>query len=237
MKSLKIVSYIISRWKLGLVVIGLGLTGSIAVGGLTHLLEKIQITHVKIQGDFRYIDAITFESDLTRRFSGNYLDTGLASIVSEVETHPWVSKATVRRIWPDTLLIDVLEQRPVAIYNDKLYLGLSGDLFEPPETVTESLPRLYGLISETMDVHSHFRVFSDRLIDISKVLSVSRGSDLGWAVTLESGIQLQMGRSDILGRLGRARAVLTKLHDEQIAVLAKVDARYSNGVALSWRSD
>ena len=237
MKMFRIMSYILSRWKLGLVVIGLGLTGSIAAGSLTHLFKKIQISHVKIQGDFKYIDAIALESDLTKRFSGSYLDTGLVSIVSEVENHPWVSKAMVRRIWPDMLLIEILEQRPVAIYNDKLYLGLSGDLFEPPEPVIESLPKLYGLVSETMDVHSHFRVFSDRLIDISRVLSVSRGGDLGWVVTLESGVQLQIGRSDILGRLGRARDVLKNLPDEQLAVLTKIDARYSNGVALSWRPD
>ena len=139
------------------------------------------------------------------------------------------------RLWPDTLLIQITEQRPVAIYNDTQYLGLSGDLFEPPTPVNEPLPRLYGALSETMQVYSHYEVFSDRLSDFSDVTSVSRGHDLGWQIALHNGINLQLGRVDILGRLARARDVLNHLDSDKLAKLQEIDARYDNGVALAWR--
>ena len=226
----------LTHWKVLMLLIGLGVTGSIAASGLSHLLQDVQIRQVQLQGDLRYLDAESLTRDLSIRFNGNYLETTLGQVISEVESHPWIAAASARRVWPDTLLIDITEQRPVAIYNDTQYLGLSGDLFEPPKPVKHSLPRLYGALSETMQVYSHYGVFSDRLSDFSKVISVSRGHDMGWQITLENGINVQLGRDDILGRLSRARDVLNRLDGEKLAKLHEIDARYDNGVALAWRA-
>ena len=224
----------LTHWKIVLLLVGLGVTGSIAASGLSHLLKDVQIRQVQLQGELRYLDADQLMRDLSLRFNGNYLDTTLGQVISEVESHPWIAAASARRVWPDTLLVEITEQRPVAIYNDTQYLGLSGDLFEPPASVSEPLPKLYGALSETMQVYSHYGVFSDRLADFSQVVSVSRGHDLGWQIQLENGIRLQLGRTDILGRLARARDVLTHLDLERLAALEEVDARYDNGVALAW---
>jgi cell division protein FtsQ len=226
----------LTHWKVLMLLIGLGVTGSIAANGLSHLLQDVQIRQVRLQGDLRYLDAESLTRDLSIRFNGNYLDTTLDQVISEVESHPWIAAAAARRVWPDTLLIELTEQRPVAIYNDTQYLGLSGDLFEPPKPVNDPLPRLYGALSETMQVYSHYGVFSDRLSDFSKVISVSRGHDMGWQITLENGINVQLGRDDILGRLSRARDVLNRLDGEKLAKLQEIDARYDNGVALAWRA-
>jgi len=226
----------LTHWKVLMLLIGLGVTGSIAASGLSHLLQDVQIRQVQLQGDLRYLDAESLTRDLSIRFNGNYLETTLGQVISEVESHPWIAAVSARRVWPDTLLIEITEQRPVAIYNDTQYLGLSGDLFEPPKPLNEPLPRLYGALSETMQVYSHYGVFSDRLSDFSKVISVSRGHDMGWQITLENGINVQLGRNDILGRLSRARDVLDRLDGEKLAKLQEIDARYDNGIALAWRA-
>ena len=237
MTAKQIASRTLIHWKVLIILIGLGVTGSIAASGLSHLLKDIQIRQVKLLGDLRYLDAETLTKDLSVRFDGNYLDTTLTEVVSEVESHPWISNASARRVWPDTLLIEIIEQRPVAVFNDTQYLGSSGDLFEPPELVEKPMPRLYGALSETSQVYSHYRVFSDRLVDLAKVTSVSRGHDLGWEIVLDQGFTLQLGRVDILGRLARARDILKQLDKDRLLQIRKVDARYDNGIALAWRPE
>ena len=237
MTAKQIASRTLTHWKVLIVLIGLGITGSIAASGLSHLLKDIQIRQVQLLGDLRYLDAENLAKDLRIKFNNNYLDTTLTEVVSEVESYPWISAASARRIWPDTLLIEIVEQRPVAVYNDTQYLGLSGDLFEPPVLVDEPMPRLYGAFSETTQVYSHYSVFSDRLADFAKVTSVSRGHDLGWEIELEQGFTLKLGRVDILGRLARARDILIRLDMDRLRKLREVDARYDNGIALAWRSE
>ena len=237
MTAKQIASRTLIHWKVLIILIGLGVTGSIAASGLSHLLKDIQIRQVKLLGDLRYLDAENLTKDLSVKFDGSYLDTTLTEVVSEVESHPWISNASVRRVWPDTLLIEIVEQRPVAVYNDTQYLGSSGDLFEPPELVEKPMPRLYGALSETSQVYSHYRVFSDRLADLAKVTSVSRGHDLGWEIVMDQGFTLQLGRVDILGRLARARDILKQLDKDRLRQIRKVDARYDNGIALAWRPE
>ena len=224
------------HWKLLMLVFGLGLTGSIAASGFNHMLTNLKISQVQLQGDLQYLNTETLERNLAIRFRGDYFEMTLAQVIYEVEKHPWVASASARRVWPDTLLIEITEQRPVAIYNDTKYLGVSGDLFEPPRPLKKPLPRLYGALSETLQIYSHYGVFSDQLSDFSRVFSVSRGHDLGWEVKLDNGISLQLGRSDVLGRLARARDVLDRLSKDKLVRVGEIDARYENGVALAWRT-
>ena len=77
-----------------------------------HLLQDVQIRQVQLQGDLRYLDAQALTRDLSIRFNGNYLETTLVQVISEVESHPWIASASARRVWPDTLLIEIAEQRP-----------------------------------------------------------------------------------------------------------------------------
>ena len=58
----------------GIACAGLGVTGSIAASGLSHLLQDVQIRQVQLQGDLRYLDAKALTRDLSIRFNGNYLE-------------------------------------------------------------------------------------------------------------------------------------------------------------------
>ena len=54
----------VTHWKLVLLLLGLGVTGSIAASGLSHLLRDVQIRQVQLQGDLRYLDAKALIRDL-----------------------------------------------------------------------------------------------------------------------------------------------------------------------------
>ena len=47
----------LTHWKIVLLLVGLGVTGSIAASGLSHLLKDVQIRQVQLQGELRYLDA------------------------------------------------------------------------------------------------------------------------------------------------------------------------------------
>ncbi len=52
----------------------------------------------------------------------NVLSINLAKLKSEVEAHPWIERAEIRRIFPDRVSIKIIERQPVAIILlDRLY--------------------------------------------------------------------------------------------------------------------
>ena len=72
----------LTHWKVLMLLIGLGVTGSIAASGLSHLLQDVHIRQVQLQGDLRYLDAESLTRDLSIRFNGNYLETTLGQVIS-----------------------------------------------------------------------------------------------------------------------------------------------------------
>ena len=64
MTAKQIASRTLTHWKVLIVLIGLGITGSIAASGLSHLLKDIQIRQVQLLGDLRYLDAENLAKDL-----------------------------------------------------------------------------------------------------------------------------------------------------------------------------
>lgn len=226
---------LLAHWRVVLLCVGLGLAGSLAANSLSQRMDQVELRTVRIEGRLQYLDAKALEESLSTQFAGRFLDMALSEVMAAVTSHPWIADATVRRVWPDTLVIEVIEQQPVAIYNDTLYLGTTGDLFAPPNLVSQPLPALYGNLNETRQVFSHYRAFTDRLADVSPVAAVARGGDLGWDVLLENGVRLKLGRENLLGRLSRASEVLETLTADEQARVQTLDARYSDGVSIAWR--
>jgi len=224
-----------ARWALLLFVLGLGVAGTLTAGGLEQLLRDQRISKVLVHGELTYLDAASLQDALTQEFSGTFFETSLDRVIDQVKRHPWIADAAVRRVWPDTLVVEVVEQRPVAILNDTLYLGASGDLFDPPVPVNAPLPKLYGDPALSQQIFSHYGVFAERLAGLATVNSVAHGTDLGWVIGLAEGAEIRLGGNDLLSRLARARDVLESAAVPALDRVARIDARYDNGVALTWK--
>ena len=55
MTAKQFTSQTLMHWRVLIILFGLGVTGSIAASGLSHLLKDIQIGQVKLMGDFYVI--------------------------------------------------------------------------------------------------------------------------------------------------------------------------------------
>jgi cell division protein FtsQ len=62
--------------------------------------------------------------------------------------------------------------------------------------------------------------------------------DLGeWRVAFTNGLTVSLGHEELLERVERFSHVYSKVIETRIDQVDHVDARYRNGVAVSWRSD
>ena len=70
---------------------------------------------VKVQGaneaPLRYVDAATVRSAALPRIRGNFFTADLSAVRTAFEMVPWVQRASVRREWPNKLVVSVDEYR------------------------------------------------------------------------------------------------------------------------------
>jgi cell division protein FtsQ len=176
------------------------------------------IENVKITGQSE-----TSEVDVLAALDiGQYPSTltlDLEDAKARIETLPWVKHAALKKLFPDTVEISVVERDPYALWQHDGRLSLIDDA---GKVITDevgdrylSLPRVAGDGANTKAVQ--FAALVDKYPAIAP--QVREGiliSDNRWTVVLKSGIELMLPADDpdkalgIIARLDREHAVLSR---------------------------
>ena len=237
----------LSRWLKITVTISLVVS---AIGwGYVKLLdpETLPITKVRALGDFSFVtekmlhQAMTDGVDNTENKDDilenkGFFNIDVDAIKKRVETMPWVRQASVQRVWPDTLIIEIVEQQAVAYWNDKGLVNTAGMVFYPDKrTFPKGLPRFIaaeGFAEKCLRYLNDAReIFAGIKVDVNKVKFNARQA---LSLTLSNGVELNLGRQNKLYRLQRFSQVYSAL-SERVSLIEYVDMRYTNGFSVKWK--
>jgi cell division protein FtsQ len=123
---------------------------------------RIEATHADkniVKPHFQYINAVNLEATVHQRQYGSFFTVQLDDIRQQFETVPWVRRASVRRVWPNSLSIQLEEHIPLALWqaakdntensessDDVHLLSRQGELFTANAVDIEELdlPQLHG---------------------------------------------------------------------------------------------
>ena len=93
-------------------------------------MQKIlPISSVKIEGEFKYLDKEQLKNQSMPVVDGGFFSVDLLAVRNVLIGLPWVEDVSVRRQWPDQLLVRVIEKKPVVYWGDNAVLSAKGVLF------------------------------------------------------------------------------------------------------------
>lgn len=203
--------------------------------------EKLQdptlmpVKSVVLDGSFKHVKRSELESIISSAMSGGFFMLDVSQIQSALKQLQWVSGVTVRRIWPDVLVIKIEEHVPFARWGATQLISNRGELFAPLlEEPYPGLPQIDAEAQFATDVMQRFRQISKLLNGEAVVTGLRRNARGDWTLWLASGVRIELGNSKIMERLARASLLLSHFAG-QTAMLDVIDARYSGGVAVSIR--
>ena len=145
----------------------------------------------------------------------------LESVVDQVTEHPWIAEVSVRRSFPDVLIIELVEHEAVMLLHSpggSLYrVNAEGEIFVKARNEDLDLPLLTGVDSELIDHHGPIAA---RVVHVAlELLGHVRDCDslaeddlselhfdrrLGFTLRLRSGTEIVLGwgeASPLLNRL------------------------------------
>ena len=207
--------------------------------------ESFVIDHLKIKGKFRYsqpkdVEAVVQEEDL-----GNFFSIDLSDIKKRIESLAWIRNADVRREWPNTLSIDVIEHRPLMPWSNNLkqdeksnyWLTSLGDVINLPNKIdlTNNIVLVGNHRDSQLDLQQtyHWKKMTEvHGLTLKKViLSDSHAWQLRLSY-LDNDFDVLLGRIDVEDRLSRFLFLFDNQFKGNDKKLARVDARYPNGLAV-----
>lgn len=187
----------------------------------------------------QHVNRALLRSAGAARLHGNFFTVDLAAVRESFEQVPWVRRAQVRRIWPNTLRVGIEEHQPLAVWQDGRLVNRQGELFAANVAEAEAegaLLEFSGPPGSEGEVTRRWHELREQLAPLSlapEALTLS--ARYAWSARLDNGTVLLLGREQglpIADRVARwvslAPTVQTRLNRE----IAMVDLRYPNGFAM-----
>ncbi len=204
--------------------------GAVLVPGL--LLARYPASDVRIDGELT-ADA---EREVRHVLSGMRLNLASgADVKASLDARSWVYRTNVRVAWPDRLDVEVIPQRPVALWNANEFLNDGGEAFTSPY-YDRKLPQLTGPPARAGDVMARYRELARMLASTGQLIEALSLDDVGrWEFETDTGMRVLLGRTDTFARMSR---LVTVMSGSDFAArkgkVLVVDARYAHGLAVRY---
>jgi len=199
----------------------------------------LPVKYVRIEGAFQYIAKDKIKKVLKGHVNKGLYNANILQIQVLVNQLPWVKRVHVKRVWPDTIDIQIVEQVPVVRWGETGLINKQGEKFIPDNIARfSSLPMLAGSDGKERELLEVMKGLMLALSDNNMELAEFRVSKRrAWTIKLRNNMILMLGRNAPLKKFQRFLQTFALIGEKQMIKVTVVDLRYPNGYALAWKKD
>lgn len=197
----------------------------------------VPVSQVDVEGSFLYLAETDVYQVINNYVVNGFVSVDLKKLRAELLELPWVYRASVKRKLPNGLLVTLLEQKPVAFWNDNAIINDTSELFFPP-LVPEiaGLPYLKGSNHKSvLELYGELKLQLPEQQQPIHTLTVSESNVVH--VVISSQATLIFNASDVVEKMAMWKKIAASGLESQLAEVEYVDLRYSNGAAVMWKKD
>lgn len=201
--------------------------------------DNIVIKNYELKGKLQFIDREALDEIVQPLLTNNMLAVDLTVIAEALQQQPWIEKATVYRRWPSELVIEVIEQTPIAFWGEDRLVNHRGEIFEASlPSMVGKMPMLYdskntGNMMDIIEQYKHIReVLLPTKLGITRFVISDRGA---WEIQLTNDWVIEIGKNHQQKRLQRLVVAYNKELRNKTNEISSIDLRYSNGLAVRWK--
>lgn len=203
-------------------------------------LKVIQVQEVQ-GNELRHVNAFTIRGIALPHIKGHFFSVDLEAVREAFKAVPWVREATVRRKWPNGLIVFLEEHRPLGTWGkDGQLLSVKGDVFTANLAEAEEevdLLKFDGPDGSGKEVVVRYDELKRGFATIrAKPVALELSDRYALSAVLNNGMILRFGRQELSGmreQMARLLAVYPRLTAQLKNGIRVIDLRYPNGLALT----
>lgn len=197
---------------------------------------NVPVNKVDVSGDFKYIPQSNINAVIEKYAVNGFVSVDLSSLRNELMTLPWVYKASVERTMQNGLKVKILEQKPLAYWNDDGMINEQKSLFFPKnKMVDESLPHLYGKFHRSV-LQVYDLLCLELPIEQLPLRKVIVSDSNVVKILLTTDTWLIVNAAELNEKIKLWKFISSAQLNGQLKDIEYIDMRYSNGAAVKWKS-
>jgi cell division protein FtsQ len=194
------------------------------------------IKHLELNASYEHVK----QNDI-KKITNLYTDDGFFrlnvwKLKQQLSKSPWIYTASVRRGWPDTINIDIVEQRPVLRWGKDSLVNQDGGIFTPPiTTFPKGLPIIFGPNDKKTEI---FVIYHQIILALEPLNLTIKKLTLKpqhyWELLLSNDIIVYMKERSPLEQIKLLTNIYNKLDIKHAQKPQVIDLRYQSGLAIKW---
>lgn len=212
---------------------------------------QFDFRHVEVRGsagELQHVTSGALRAAVAGKLRGGFFTMRLEEARRAFEAVPWVAGVSVRRVWPDRLIVTLTEHRALGVWGDGRLLSDAGVLFVANAAEAEiygPLPQFEGPPQFAAEAARLFYALAAQLAPLALDVDELRVSErASWAVRASQGeteVAIELGRDEPPGALAQRMALAVGGFPVAAAKFgappARIDMRYPNGFAAAPPAD
>ena len=200
------------------------------------ILKKVfLIESVAITGELVNTNGSEIEIAIEQLVESDYFSIRLGAIKTVLEDLPWIKTVDVRRVWPNSILININEKQAVAYWQNKELLSSDAKSFNPKEIKSIGhLPRLSGPEDKAEFVMNNYHQMNRILRAVGlNIESLYLEDRYSWQLILNNKMTVRVDVKKSLEKIKNMVSLLKRVSIEELEEIKSIDLRYENGMAIS----
>ncbi len=210
-------------------------------------LPYFNITKLVVVGDTNKVPPQRLKEVIEPAVHGNFFTIDMSAVRDAAERVPWIKGVSVRRVWPNEMIVRFSTRQAVAIFEDGRLVDAAGELFignpDEQEPGDSPLPSFYGTPAQIPQIVQYYRDFSRAVqplgVTVTDVWLSDRGS---WSLSVSSAsipaTKIDLGQDrgatdGVMDKLVNVVAAYPSIRELLQGPPASIDARYNNAFSAS----
>lgn len=194
-------------------------------------LPIFPVKQVQVEGNLDHVNHEQIQLIVSKYLKGNFYTLDLQRTRAAFEKLPWARKVSVRRQWPDTIVVQIEEHHALGRWGGVALVNRYGELFQAASDA--QLPTFYGPGDAVKEVAQGYASFAQMLTQTSlQIQQLSLSSRRAWEIKTVDGRQMMLGRESARQRLQQFVSAYRQQANIAESDWRYADLRYPNGFAL-----
>lgn len=206
-----------------------------AVHYVVHLPNLLPITSVRLSVPPGRVATNDVLETVRQKVQGNFMTVDIDRLRQSLEKLPWVRRVSIRREFPNQLMVQLEEHQALARWNDVALVNQQGEVFSA-ET-NQVLPKFSGYEGTSQEVARQYETFNGQLKPLGlQIAQLTLSPRHAWHLHLSNEMVVELGREAMGARLTRFVAVYPySMMQGEAREIQVVDMRYRDGFTVKKR--
>jgi cell division protein FtsQ len=199
--------------------------------------NNFPIKQVKIVSASEHVDQEFLQKTIETYTKSGFFYLNVNEMKRQLLKLPWIYEVAVQRKWPDTVIVNVIEQQAALQWGNKALINHKGEVFAPPVfTFPKELPVIFGPEERRLEIFTLYQkaqqYFEPLDLTIRKLLFNPQSY---WEILLKNNTTIYLKEGDPLAQLELLVDLYQRITAGHKSQPKSIDLRYyTGGFAVKW---